>query len=50
LSSRPLFEGNEKLWQSLGRAHLDGRYDHIEGAGHAQDYAFIRQVKEAAAH
>jgi hypothetical protein len=49
LSSRPLFEGNEKLWQSLGRAHLDGRYDHIEDAGHAEDYGFIRQVKEAAA-
>lgn len=43
--ARPLFQGDEKLWQSLGRAHLDGQYDHIEEAGHAQDYAFIRRVK-----
>jgi DNA-binding transcriptional MerR regulator len=47
--ARPLFQGQEKLWQSLGRAHLDGWYDHIEEAGHAEDYAFIRRVKEAAA-
>ena len=47
--ARPLFQGQEKLWQSLGRAHLDGRYDHIAEAGHAEDYAFIRRVKEAAA-
>jgi DNA-binding transcriptional MerR regulator len=45
--ARPLFEGDEKLWHSLGRAHLDGRYDQIEGAGHAEDYEFIRRVKEA---
>jgi len=47
--ARPLFQGREKLWQSLGRAHLDGQYDHIEVAAHAEDYAFIRRVKEAAA-
>jgi MerR family transcriptional regulator, thiopeptide resistance regulator len=47
--ARPFFRGREKLWQSLGRAHLDGRYDHIDGAGHAEDYAFIQRVKEAAA-
>lgn len=47
--ARPLFQGQEKLWQSLGRAHLDGRYDHIDEAGHAGDYAFIRRAKEAAA-
>ncbi|MDQ2744819.1 MAG: MerR family transcriptional regulator [Chloroflexota bacterium] len=47
-SARPFFQGREKLWQSLGRAHLDGRYDHLEGAGHAEDYAFIQRVKEAA--
>ena len=47
--ARPLFQGKEKLWQSLGRAHLDGRYDHLEDAGHAEDYAFIGRVKEAAA-
>ena len=29
--------------------HAMGRYDHIEEAGHAEDYAFIRRVKEAAA-
>jgi DNA-binding transcriptional MerR regulator len=45
--ARPLFQGREKLWESLGRAHLDGRYDHIEDAGHSEDYAFIRRVKEA---
>jgi DNA-binding transcriptional MerR regulator len=47
--ARPFFQGREKLWHSLGRAHLDGRYDHVEGAGHAEDYAFIRRVKAAAA-
>lgn len=47
--ARPLFQGKEKLWQSLGRSHLDGQYDHIEEAGHAEDYAFITRVKEAAA-
>ena len=47
--ARPLFQNHDKLWQSLGRAHLDGRYDHIEEAGHAEDYAFIRRVKQAAA-
>jgi hypothetical protein len=47
--ARPLFQGREKLWQSLGRAHLDGRYDHMAEAGHAEDYAFIRRVKEVAA-
>jgi hypothetical protein len=47
--ARPLFQGDQKLWQSLGRAHLDGQYDHLEQAGHAKDYAFIRRVKEAAA-
>jgi DNA-binding transcriptional MerR regulator len=47
--ARPLFEGHEKLWKSVGRAHLDGQYDHIQEAGHAEDYAFIRRVREAAA-
>jgi DNA-binding transcriptional MerR regulator len=47
--SRRLFKGRDKLWQSLGRAHLDGQYDHIAEAAHAEDYAFIRRVKEAAA-
>lgn len=46
--ARPLFRDNQKLWDSIGRAHLDGRYDHIDDAGHAEDYAFIRRVKEAA--
>lgn len=46
--ARPLFQGQDKLWQSLGRAHLDGQYDHMEDAGHAEDYAFIQRVKEAA--
>lgn len=46
--ARPLFGGEEKLWQSLGRAHLDGRYDHIEEAGHVKDYTLIRRVQEAA--
>jgi hypothetical protein len=45
--ARPLFAGREKLWQSLGRAHLDGRYDHVAGAGHAEDYAFIQRVRAA---
>ncbi len=45
--ARPLFQGKEKLWQSVGRAHLDGQYDHIAEAGHAEDYAFIRRVQEA---
>ncbi|MBV9279980.1 MAG: MerR family transcriptional regulator [Chloroflexi bacterium] len=48
--ARPLFRNDEKLWQSIGRAHLDGRYDYIEEAGHAEDYAFMRRVKEAPAH
>src|SRR5262249_10775936 len=47
--ARPLFQGHEKLWHSVGRAHLDGQYDHIREAGHAEDYAFIRRVKDAAA-
>jgi DNA-binding transcriptional MerR regulator len=46
--ARPLFQNRDKLWQSIGRAHLDGRYDHIDVAGHAEDYAFIQRVKEAA--
>jgi len=46
---RPFFRGRDKLWDSLGRAHRDGRYDHLKGAGHAEDYAFIRRVQEAAA-
>jgi MerR family transcriptional regulator, thiopeptide resistance regulator len=46
--ARSLFQGDEKLWQSLGRAHLDGQYDNIEEAAHAADYAFIRRVDEAA--
>src|SRR5262249_48158686 len=41
--ARSLFQGNEKLWHSVGRAHLDGQYDHIDEAGHAEDYAFIRE-------
>jgi hypothetical protein len=44
-----LFQGDEKLWQSLGRAHLDGRYDDIEQAAHAADFAFIRRVHDATA-
>lgn len=48
--ARPLFASAENLWESLGRAHLDGLYDHIDEAGHADDYAFIRQVKAAARH
>jgi MerR family transcriptional regulator, thiopeptide resistance regulator len=48
--ARPLLQSDEKLWKSLGRAHLDGQYDHIAEAGHAEDYAFIRRVQEAAAH
>ncbi|HEX6507972.1 MAG TPA: hypothetical protein VF221_10095, partial [Chloroflexota bacterium] len=47
--ARPFFQGREKLWQSLGRAHLDGQYDHMEAAAHAEDYAFIQRVKDAAA-
>jgi len=47
--ARPLLQSDEKLWKSLGRAHLDGQYDHIAEAGHAEDYAFIRRVHEAAA-
>jgi hypothetical protein len=47
--ARPLFQSNEKLWHSVGRAHLDGWYDHIADAGHAEDYAFIQRVKEATA-
>jgi TipAS antibiotic-recognition domain len=43
--ARPVFADNEKLWQSLSRAHLDGQYDDIEDGGHAEDYAFIRRVK-----
>jgi DNA-binding transcriptional MerR regulator len=45
--ARPLFAGREKLWRSLGRAHLDGRYDHLARAAHAEDYAFIQRVREA---
>jgi hypothetical protein len=33
--ARPLFQGQEKLWHSLGRAHLDGQYDQIPEAAHA---------------
>jgi DNA-binding transcriptional MerR regulator len=47
--ARPFFRDREKLWHSLGRAHLDGRYDHVAGAGHAEDYAFIRRVKAVTA-
>jgi DNA-binding transcriptional MerR regulator len=46
---RQLFQGNENLWHSLGRAHLDGRYDNIPDAGHAEDYAFVRRIQKAAA-
>jgi DNA-binding transcriptional MerR regulator len=46
---RPYFQNREKLWNSLGRAHRDGVYDHLPNAGHAEDYAFIRRVQEATA-
>jgi DNA-binding transcriptional MerR regulator len=46
--ARPFFADREKLWRSLGRAHLDGRYDQRPEAGHAEDYAFISRVREAA--
>jgi hypothetical protein len=44
-----VFEADANLWSSLGQAHLDGEYDHIEEAGHAEDYAFIRRVKATVA-
>ena len=45
--TRPFFEGREKLWQSIGRAHLDGRYDDVVEAAHAEDYAFMERVRQA---
>jgi MerR family transcriptional regulator, thiopeptide resistance regulator len=41
------FRGNPDLWEAIGDNYRHGRFDGVEGAPQAEDFAFIARVNEA---